>query len=99
MGDSIVKLPVDDKLKISTLDKTHLHKFFNIDFDSISQSHKNSKESFYSLLKFTVLITLLYYICSHPASIGRFIQNPTYKLFLQTAIFGLILFLYVYFFN
>ena len=98
MGDAIIKLPIDDKLEITSMDKDNLSKFFNLDISTITLQG-NNKDTLYAMSKFVLLVTILYYICSHSASVGRFVENPTYKLLLQTAIFGLLLFIYVYFFN
>lgn len=96
MGDAIIKLPIDNKLEITNSDRDNLSKFFNIDISSVNTSNK---DTLFEMSKFVLLVTLLYYICSHSASIGRFVENKTYKLLLQTVVFGSMLFIYVYFFN
>lgn len=102
MGDVINKLPIDDKLEITATDKSNLIKFFNADMDTFAQLStppQSTKDTLFAMGKFVLLLTLLYYICSHPASIGRFVEHPTYKLLLQSLIFGLVLCIYMYFFN
>lgn len=104
MGDVINKLPIDDKLEITPTDKSNLLKFFNADIAQWSASATtttmgSNRDALFAMTKFVLLLTLLYYICSHPASVGRFVEHPTYKLLLQTLMFGLVLCIYMYFFN
>lgn len=105
MGDVINKLPVDEKLDITNTDKSNLIKFFNADINTFAQqtapcaSPGSNKESLYAMGKFVLLLTLLYYICSHPASVGRCVEDPTRKLLAQTLVFGIALCVYLYFSN
>lgn len=106
MGDVINKLPVDEKLDITNTDKSNVFKFFNADINTFAQEQSqpssaggSNRESLYAMAKFALLLTLLYYICSHPASVGRCVEDPTRKLLVQTAVFGVALCVYLYFFN
>lgn len=101
MGDSIAKLPTDDSTEIVQKDITNLKNFFNTTIQKKSKSTAKTEpkpetsKNIYSILKYVLLIALLYYICSHPSSVGRFV-NEKYRLLFQTAVFGIILTLYLY---
>jgi hypothetical protein len=72
--------------------------FFDVDLNTVDKTvNTDSTKSLVEIIKFVALFTILFYICIHPASIGRFTDNPIYKQLLQTATFATILFLYLYF--
>ena len=93
MGDLIEKLPVDDTLDYSQQDVTNLKRFFDT---SISTKKEKSKKSDKNVYMFVGLITLLFFICSHPSGPGRFFPDQ-YKLTGTSLIFAISIFLYLYF--
>jgi|CXWK01.1.fsa_nt_gi hypothetical protein len=98
MGDSITDLSVDKKLEISENDMTHIYKFFNVDLSQEEmQKEDGGNKSLTEIFKFVALFSIVFCICIHPLSIGRFITNPNYRLIGQTLLFAGILFLYLYF--
>lgn len=98
MGDSITDLSVDKELEISENDMTHVYNFFNVDLSQEElQKGSGSSGKFMEILKFVALFSIVFYLCIHPLSIGRFITNPNYRLIGQTILFAGILFLYLYF--
>lgn len=98
MGDSITDLSVDKKLEISENDMTHIYKFFNVDLSQEEmQKEGGGNKSLTEIFQFVGLFSIVFYLCIHPLSIGRFITNPNYRLIGQTLLFAGILFLYLYF--
>lgn len=98
MGDSIINLSTNKKLEITDNDASNLFNFFDVDLNTVDKTvNTDSTKSLVEIIKFVALFTILFYICIHPASIGRFTDNPIYKQLLQTATFATILFLYLYF--
>jgi hypothetical protein len=98
MGDSIINLSTNKKLEITDNDASNLFNFFDVDLNANEKTvDNNSTKSLVEIIKFVALFTILFYICIHPASIGRFTDNPFYKQLLQTSTFAVILFLYLYF--
>jgi len=97
MGDSITDLSVDKELEISENDMTHVYNFFNVDLSQEElQKNIGSSGKFMEILKFVALFSIVFYLCIHPLSIGRFITNQNYRLIVQTLLFAGILFLYLY---
>lgn len=98
MGDSITDLSVDKELEISENDMTHVYNFFNVDLSQEElQKNTGGNGKFIEILKFVALFSIVFYLCIHPLSIGRFITNQNYRLIVQTILFAGILFLYLYF--
>lgn len=98
MGDSIINLSTNKKLEITDNDASNLFNFFDVDLNTNEKLvDNNSTKSLVEIVKFVALFTILFYICIHPASIGRFTDNSVYKQLLQTSTFAVILFLYLYF--
>lgn len=94
MGDLITELPVDKTAKISESDIQYVQDFFDTTVSFEEEKPKIVMEMF----KFVGIFALIFYACVHPASIGRFVQNPIYKPIIQTIVFAAILFLYLYIF-
>mgnify|MGYP000213959470 CR=1 FL=1 len=98
MGDSITDLSVDKELEISENDMTHIYKYFNVDLSQEElKKDEGVNKSLTEMFKFIALFSIVFYLCIHPLSIGRFITNPNYRLIGQTILFAGILFLYLYF--
>ncbi len=98
MGDTISELSINKELQFSDNDVDNVYNFFSTDLTSIEEpSESTTNEKFMEILKFVALFSIVFYLVSHPISIGRFIQNPVYKLIAQTLTFAVILFLYLYF--
>lgn len=93
MGDLIEKLPVDEVLDYSQQDITNLKRFFDT---SISKKNGNDTQKDKNVYMFVGLITLLFFICSHPSGITKFLPE-TYKLVGSSVIFGILLYLYLVF--
>jgi len=91
MGDLIEKLPVDDTLDYSQQDVTNLKRFFGT-----SISTKKEEKSEKNVYMFVGLVTLLFFICSHPSGPSRFMPDQ-YKLMGTSVLFGILIFLYLYF--
>lgn len=91
MGDLIEKLPVDEVLDYSQQDITNLKKFFDTTI-----SKKNKEQKYNNVYMFVGLVTLLFFICSHPSGLNKFIPEK-YRLIGSSIVFGLLLFLYLYF--
>lgn len=90
MGDVIEKLPLDETLDYSQRDVSNLRRFFDT---SVSKKEEKGGKNVYM---FVGLITLLYFICSHPSGVNKFIPEK-YRMIASSLIFGTILFLYLYF--
>lgn len=103
MGDTIANLPVNKNLGITNQDTSNVFNFFDVDLNNVNLTNDNSgdggdgKKPLLEIIKFVTLFTILFYICIHPASIARFVENPLHKQLLQTITFAAILFLYLYF--
>lgn len=95
MGDVIDKLPLDDTLDYSQKDVSNLKRFFDTTV-SKKEVGSHSGDSGKSVYMFVGLVTLLYFICSHPMGPSRILPEK-YRLFGSSVIFGAVLFLYLYF--
>ncbi len=96
MGDYIQNLAVNKKLKVNNKDESNLQKFFDVNVNTSTDTICEEK-SLIEMVKFVAIFSIIFYICIHPASVARFVENPVYKPFVQTATFAIILFLYLYF--
>lgn len=97
MGDTISELSINKELQFSDNDVDNVYNFFNTDLTRIEGMSESRNDKFMEILKFVALFSIVFYLVSHPISIGRFIQNPVYRLIAQTLTFAVILFLYLYF--
>lgn len=97
MGDTISELSINKELQISDNDVDNVYNFFSTDLTRIEEPSERKNDKFMEILKFVALFSIVFYLVSHPISIGRFIQNPVYRLIAQTLTFAVILFLYLYF--
>lgn len=97
MGDLIEKLSVDDTLDYSQKDVSLLKNFFDTTI-STSTSAKKSQEPEKNVYLFIGMITLLFFICSHPSGPSKFIPEK-YRTFGSTILFSIVLFIYIYFNN
>jgi hypothetical protein len=92
MGDAIDKLPLDEILDYSQRDVSNLKRFF----DTTVSKKEVTEEKSRNVYMFVGLITLLYFICNHPSGPSRFFPER-YRLIGSSILFGIILFLYLYF--
>lgn len=99
MGDVIEKLPMDETLDYSPKDVNTLKRFF----DTTVQKSEPEKEGgggsgSKNIYMFIAMIVLLFFICSHPSSIGRYLPE-NYRMVGTSLVFGASLFVYLYFFK
>ena len=92
MGEAIDKLPLDETLDYSQRDVSNLKRFF----DTTVSKKEITEEKGRNVYMFVGLITLLYFICNHPSGPSRFLPEK-YRLIGSSILFGIILFLYLYF--
>lgn len=92
MGDAIDKLPLDEILDYSQRDVSNLKRFF----DTTVSKKEVTEEKGRNVYMFVGLITLLYFICNHPSGPSRFLPEK-YRLIGSSVLFGIVLFLYLYF--
>lgn len=76
-SDLITKLPVDASTssKVTVKDRNVIKLFFGEDAASLPPSPPPPRGAWLHLLKFSAIFALLFYICAHPASIGRFMPD------------------------
>lgn len=92
MGDSIDKLPLDETLDYSQRDLHNLKRFF----DTTVSKKEVVEEKSRNVYMFVGLITLLFFICNHPSGPSRFFPDK-YRLIGSSILFGIVLFIYLYF--
>ena len=92
MGDAIDKLPLDDTLDYSQRDITNLKKFFDTTVSKKEDQPKDGK----NVYMFVGLVTMLFFICSHPSGPSRMMPEK-YRMVGSGILFGIVLFLYLYF--
>ena len=94
MGDAIDKLPLDETLDYSQRDVSNLKRFFDTTVSKKEQTIDGKSGK--NVYMFVGLITLLYFICNHPSGPSRFLPEK-YRLIGSSVLFGIVLFLYLYF--
>ena len=96
MGDTIEKLPIDDALDYSQKDVSNLVKFFNTTVKKQQPLQQQPPQQENNIYMFIGMMILLFFICSHPNGLGRFIPEQ-YRIYGTSIFFGIILFIYLYF--
>lgn len=100
MGDLIQKLPVDETLKLSVKDKNVIKTFFGVEdlpaAANVSTTTPSAYNYWFHLLKFSLIFTLLFYICSHPASLGKYVPE-SWRTVGTACMFFIGVLLYMYF--
>jgi hypothetical protein len=94
MGDLIEKLSVDDTLDYSQKDVSLLKNFFDTSIITKKSPEPEKKDK--NVYLFIAMITLLFFICSHPSGPSKFLPDK-YKTLGSTILFSIILFIYIYF--